>query len=356
LAGEWVKIRRRLWSAGQVVIVLGIVGAVVYWAQFAPLPVSVHVVQRGEIVAEVMGTGTLESHISATVSPKISGLITEVAIDQGDRVQRGQVLVRLHDADLGRQVEVAQSSVAAAQAAVSRQEADLARAVAVLDLARYDFDVIQNLLQQGTGSATEFEDARKTLRVSEAELARAEAALAEARKQVIAAEKTLEFQKAKLADTVVSAPFDGLIARRDRDPGDVIVPGSSVLLLVATDEMWISAWVDESEMGRLSSAPTLARWRDSGAKSIARRASSSLTCACASCPPIGPSGNAPRCTLKPGGRQTLCACRRISLSGVTGSRGPSSTGRGGPCGALCNSVCAVASWWRSPRASPPVSA
>jgi RND family efflux transporter MFP subunit len=252
LAGEWVKIRRRLWSAGQVVIVLGIVGAVVYWAQFAPLPVSVHVVQRGEIVAEVMGTGTLESHISATVSPKISGLITEVAIDQGDRVQRGQVLVRLHDADLGRQVEVAQSSVAAAQAAVSRQEADLARAVAVLDLARYDFDVIQNLLQQGTGSATEFEDARKTLRVSEAELARAEAALAEARKQVIAAEKTLEFQKAKLADTVVSAPFDGLIARRDRDPGDVIVPGSSVLLLVATDEMWISAWVDESEMGRLS--------------------------------------------------------------------------------------------------------
>lgn len=39
--------------------------------------------------------------------------------------------------------------------------------------------------------------------------------------------------------------------RRDRDPGDVVVPGSSILLLVALDEMWVSAWVDETRMARL---------------------------------------------------------------------------------------------------------
>lgn len=252
MADKWGRIRRRLWSAGQVVLVLGVLGAVVYWARFAPLAVVAHVVQRGEIVAEVMGTGTLESHVSATISPKISGLITEITVDQGDRAQHGQLLVRLHDVDLRRQVEVAESTVAAAEAAVARQVAERMSALAVLEKARFDFDRVQGLLERGTASTDEFQDATKTVRVAEAEVARAEAALTEARKQVIAAEKTLEFQQARLADTVVTAPFDGLVARRDRDPGDVIVPGSSVLLLVATDEMWVSAWVDETEMRRLA--------------------------------------------------------------------------------------------------------
>jgi HlyD family secretion protein len=209
-------------------------------------------VQRGEIVAEVMGTGTLDSHFSATISPKISGLITEVTVDQGDRVALGQILIRLHDAELKRQVEVAEGSLGAAEAGVARQEAERTRALAVLDQARFDYGRVENLMTQDTASSTEYEDARKILRVAEAEVARADAALTEAHKQVIAAERTCEFQKARLADTIISAPCDGLIARRDRDPGDVVVPGSSILLLVATDEMWISAWVDETEMGRLA--------------------------------------------------------------------------------------------------------
>jgi RND family efflux transporter MFP subunit len=213
--------------------------------------VTAHAAQRGEVVAEVMGTGTLESHVSATISPKISGLVTAVLVDQGDRVEPRQILARLDDSDLSRQVEVAESTLAAASAAVERQEADRARALAVLDQARYDYGRVEDLVKQNTAAAVEFEDAKKTLRVSEADVARADAALVEAQKQVIAAEKTLEFQKAKLADTVVRAPFAGLIARRDRDPGDVVMPGGSVLLLVSTDELWISAWVDETEMARL---------------------------------------------------------------------------------------------------------
>ncbi len=230
---------------------LGAIAAAIYWTQFAPVPVAMHRVQRGQIIAEVMGTGTLESHISATISPKISGLITAVLVDQGDRAEAGQVLVRLDDSDLSRQVEVAESTLATATATVEHRQADRTRALAVLDQARYDFDRIENLVKQGTGSTTEFEDARKTLRVSEADLSAAEAALVEAQKQVVTAEKSLEYQKAKLADTVVRAPCAGLIVRRDRDPGDVVVPGSAMLLLVSTDELWVSAWVDETEMARL---------------------------------------------------------------------------------------------------------
>ena len=250
MSNSWARLRQRWWRTGQFLVVIGAVGAAVYWTQFAPVPVTAHLVQRGEIIAEVMGTGTLEPHVSATVSPKISGLITTVLVDQGDRADAGQVLVRLDDSDLSRQVEVAESNLGAAHAAVERQEADRARALAVLDQARFDYERVENLVKQNTAATTEFQEATKALRVAEADVARADAALREAQKQVITAEKMLEFQRRNWPMRPF-APFAGLIARRDRDPGDIVVPGSSVLFLVSTDELWISAWVDETEMARL---------------------------------------------------------------------------------------------------------
>lgn len=51
--------------------------------------------------------------------------------------------------------------------------------------------------------------------------------------------------------TEMSSPYDGLVTRRDRDPGGVVVPGASVLQIVATNEIWVSAWVDETAMAGL---------------------------------------------------------------------------------------------------------
>lgn len=244
--------RRVIVAALKVVILVAVAAIIVYWVRFAPVAVTAQNVEQGSVVAEAMGTGTLEARIKATISPKISGRISAVLVDQGDRVEAGQELVRLDDSDLQRQVEVSESAVGAANAAVDRQKAERARALAVLDQARYDYGRIKKLIEQNTAAETEFEDATKTLRVGEAEVARADAALVEAQKQLVAAQKTLEYHQAKLSDTVVCAPFAGLIAQRDRDPGDVVVPGTSVLLLLSTDEMWVSAWIDETEMGRLN--------------------------------------------------------------------------------------------------------
>ncbi len=90
-----------------------------------------------------------------------------------------------------------------------------------------------------------------TLAVAEAGVSRAEAAIAEGQKELVAAEKTLEYQRARLRDTKIVAPFDGLVVKRSREPGDVVVPGSSIMTLISTDELWISAWVDATEMSRL---------------------------------------------------------------------------------------------------------
>lgn len=232
-------------------VLLAIVAGVVAWVSFTPISVAQHQVQRGEMVAEVMGTGTLEAHVKVTVSSKIAGRVAEVLVDQGDRVPKGRLLVRLDDEELRQQVAIAQANREAAQAGVARLITDQDRATAVVEQARKSHARVDALVARNAASREDLDRAVEALSVAQAALSRAEAAITEGQKGLIAAEKTLEYHRARLADTEIKAPFDGLIVRRQRDPGDVVVPGGAILTLISTDQLWISAWVDETEMAKL---------------------------------------------------------------------------------------------------------
>lgn len=99
---------------------VALVAGVVWWLKFSPVPVIEHRVESGEIVAEVMGTGTLEARVKSTISPEIAGRIESLLVDQGDKVKAGQTLFTLDDSDLAQQVEIAQANIASAQAAITR--------------------------------------------------------------------------------------------------------------------------------------------------------------------------------------------------------------------------------------------
>lgn len=127
---------RRWWRRGvQFALLVLVLGGLMYWLKWAPVKVTEYRIERGSIVAEVMGTGTLEAHVKTTVSSKISGRITEVLVDQGDRVTAGQVLVRLDGEELTQQVAVAEADRQAAQDALERVKADKETAIAVLNQA-----------------------------------------------------------------------------------------------------------------------------------------------------------------------------------------------------------------------------
>ncbi len=111
----------------------------VYW-YVAAVPVIEHQIEAGELVAEVMGTGTLEARVKSTISPKIAGRVHEVFVDQGDQVQAGQLLFTLDDAELKQQVEIAQATLALWRASLDRLQADHDQAKAVLESAQKDFE------------------------------------------------------------------------------------------------------------------------------------------------------------------------------------------------------------------------
>ncbi|REK16597.1 MAG: efflux RND transporter periplasmic adaptor subunit [Planctomycetota bacterium] len=248
---RWGIVRRWGWRLIRIVAVVGVAGGIVYWFILSPITVQHHEIVRGPIVAEVMGTGTLEARVEVTVSPKMSSRIEEILTDQGNRVSQGELLVRLDDEELRQQVAIAQANLEAAQAAVIRVRTEKQRATAVAVQAKRSYARAEALVGKNAISQEESDKATEALAVANAGLSSAEAAIAEAQKELIAAEKTWEYQRARLQDTRINAPFDGLIVQRHCDPGDIVVPGSAILTLISTDELWISAWVDETEMGKL---------------------------------------------------------------------------------------------------------
>ena len=246
----WEILRQWVWRILQLAIVLAIASGVAYW-NFAAISVIEHKISSGEIIAEVMGTGTLEARVKSTISPKIAGRIHEILVDQGSNVVSGQPLFTLDDAELKQQVEIAQATTAMWQASLARLQADLDQAKAVLDSAQKEFKRTQQLLQSNSISQDEAEKSTERLHIAEAGLARTNAAMLEGQRQITTSDKTLAFNEARLADTRVLAPFDGLIIKRYRDPGDIGVPGSPIMMLASTAEIWVSAWVDETEMSRV---------------------------------------------------------------------------------------------------------
>lgn len=247
---------QRLWSRGRtwvkILLPVLVVVFLVRYLAFKPVPVEPHQAAARSVTVEVMGTGTLEARVKATLSPKIQGRLAQVLVDQNDPVRAGQLLALLDDGELRQQVEISRAALDAVRASVERVRADLARAEAVEKLSRLDHQRVADLIATKVISQADFDKAREAMHVAEADLKRAHLAITEVVRQVITAEKTLLYQQERLADTRLVSPLDGLVVRRDRDPGEVVVPGTAILQIISTNEIWVSAWVDETAMPSLA--------------------------------------------------------------------------------------------------------
>jgi len=194
------------------VLVLAI-GAAIWWIKRpTPLPVVLVSVDRGTVEDTVSNTraGEIEACQRAKLSTIAGGRIEYIGVAEGDKVTRGQVLMRLWNEDVAAQVSVAQRQLATAQQRV-------AEACTLADNARREAKRQQSLQARGFVSAS-------AAQTAQAEADSRTATCQSARSGVSAAQAQVDAAQASSDRTVLIAPFDGTIAKIEGKLGEYTTP------------------------------------------------------------------------------------------------------------------------------------
>lgn len=171
------------------------------------------------------------------ISAKTLGRISQLNVDEGDTVQRDQLLVVLDDSDL-------QADLARARANIdfSKQSAELARVN--LGLAKDDYTRAKAQFDDRIISVQQFDHAGKAVDLARAKYDMAGAAVKEA-------EAELNVIETKLDNTKIVAPSPGVVARRWVVSGDVVAPGEPILTTFDLQDLWITANFEETKISSI---------------------------------------------------------------------------------------------------------
>jgi HlyD family secretion protein len=158
-------------------------------------------------------SGYVTARRAATVSAKVTGKVTEVLIEEGLRVQPGQVLARLDDINVKASLQLAEAQLASAKAAL--EETRVRRREADQELERQS-----GLLKSKIAAQADYDHAEAAALAYKAKLEQQQA-------DVIVAERTVASWQQQMEDMVIRAPFGGVVTTKDAQPGEMISPISA---------------------------------------------------------------------------------------------------------------------------------
>jgi HlyD family secretion protein len=259
-------------------------------------------VERGSISTFVKATGSVDAVITVDVGSQLSGRISEVFVNFNDDVKAGQPIARVDPEIFAARVNESKAVLKVAKANAQLQQAALQRAKVALESSRTarkmtqaqmasaqvkqeeaerdfqrffrlsrtgaasDRDMTQTRMQRDAGAASllaleeEVNTKTQAIEMAEAELSMAEANLQNAEAVVEQRQAALEQAELDLARTVIRAPIDGVIIKRDVNPGQTVAVTleAKTLFKIAQDlrEMEVRGKIDEADVGRLEVGQT----------------------------------------------------------------------------------------------------
>jgi HlyD family secretion protein len=186
------------------------------------------------------------------IGPRYPGRIEWLGADRGDTVAAGAVVARLHAEETEAQFRAAEADARAAALAVEAARAGHDAAEAALVRARADLARRQHLARTGHAAPAEFDLALAAARQAEAEAAAARDGIARAAAQARSAAEASRAAAARLDDTLLRAPFAGLLVARERGLGETVPAGGTVFQIVDPATIVAVARFDESAMAAVA--------------------------------------------------------------------------------------------------------
>ncbi len=206
---------------------------------------------------------------------KVPGRVAERPADEGQIVQAGQLLARLDDTDFRQQVALRQAEADAAKAALdkllagSRHE-EIGAARAQLDQAKADLGRAQaddkrntELLRKNVISPREFDASHAAFLAAEARVNQAQQQydlvlngprredIDQARAHLAQATEAVAQAKTQLGYAALTAPEAGVVLSKNVEPGEYVVPGTPVVTLGNLNDVYLRAYIDERDLGRV---------------------------------------------------------------------------------------------------------
>ena len=237
-----------------ILLVLALAAAVWWFARTRALPVRTVIAREatsapGERTL-LNASGYVTARREATVSSKITGKVVEVFIEEGKRVEAGQVLARLDDTNVNASLLLARAQLAAARTAleetrvrIREAEQELKRQTALRD--------------SKVSSLSDFDRAEAAALAWRARLAQQES-------EITVAERTVAIWQQQLDDTTIRAPFAGIVTSKNAQPGEMISPMSSggftrtgICTIVDMTSLEVEIDVNESYLNRVTPGQTV---------------------------------------------------------------------------------------------------
>lgn len=260
--------KRRVWLAAAGLALLAGVGLAALWAR--PPEVAALRLVAGPLVQTLLFSARVAAPSRVELGATVTARVQQVAVDEGRLVRGGEVLVRLEDAEWTAALAQARAAEQQAQARLaglrgtgrSGVMAGVSQAESVLRAAEADLQRTQDLLARGFVSPARLDDARRAVAVAQAQLAAAQAQgaavaepgteIAQARAQIELAQAASRAAEARLAQTLLRAPADGRVLERRVEPGQIVQPGRTLLVMALAGRSELEADVDERYLQQLA--------------------------------------------------------------------------------------------------------
>jgi HlyD family secretion protein len=245
------RTKKILIGLGIVVVLAAVVGANVYFKRETGTTVSAEAVKKRDLEAIVSASGKIQAKRFVNMSAVQMGRVTRLAVEEGDRVKAGQFLLEIDPNSLRGTVERGEAAVAGARSSLAQARVNVETARANLALARDQANRQRELWKQQLTTREALDQAESTLKVRETELAARETDIAN-REQMIKQETAqLSTSRYNLSQVTLTAPFDGIITRRNIEEGENVVIGTmnnaGTQLLTIADMSVIEAEVEVDE-------------------------------------------------------------------------------------------------------------
>jgi HlyD family secretion protein len=241
-------------------IVIGIIGVVViaagagasmYFRRPNVLTVNAEAIRRRDLEAIVSASGKIQPKRQINISANTMGRVTRLAVEEGERVKRGQFLLEIDPRSLTGQLQRGEASVAAARSSMQQSRTLVEQARANVDLAQQNLRRQQDLWKDGLTTREALERAENDLNVRQAELRAREQDIQTREQQIRQEQAGLETTRYNLSQIVIESPMDGLVTRRNIEQGENVVVGTmnnpGTVLLTIADMSVIEAEVEVDE-------------------------------------------------------------------------------------------------------------